>query len=48
MYITECTLELQWLSSGQLAELAGGQGELVPLKLQRDGSLRLGNTILTP
>lgn len=47
MYITECTLELQGLSRGELAELAGGQSELVTLKLQSDGSLRLGDTILT-
>lgn len=46
MYITECTLELQGLSSGQLAELAGGQSELVTLKLQRDRSLWLGDSIL--
>lgn len=47
MYFTECTLELQGLSSGELAELAGGQSELVALKLQSDRSLWLGDTILT-
>lgn len=47
MYITECTLELQGLSGRELAELAGGQSELVTLKLQSDGSLWLGDTILT-
>lgn len=47
MYITECTLELQGLSGGELAQLAGGQSELVALKLQSDRSLWLGYTILT-
>jgi len=47
MYITECTLELQGLSGGELAQLAGGQSELVTLKLQSDRSLWLGDTILT-
>lgn len=47
MYITECTLELQGLPGGELAKLAGGQSELVALKLQSDRSLRLGDTILT-
>lgn len=47
MYITECTLELQGLSCGKLPELAGGQSELVPLKLQSDRRLWLGDTILT-
>lgn len=47
MFITESTLELQGLSGGELAELARGQSELVTLKLQRDGSLRLGDAILT-
>lgn len=47
MYITECTLELQGLSSRELAELAGGQSELVTLKLQSDRGLWLGYTILT-
>lgn len=47
MYITECTLELQGLSGGELAELAGRQGELVALKLQSDRSLWLRDTILT-
>lgn len=42
MYITECTLELQRLPGGELAKLAGGQGKLVSLKLQSDGSLWLG------
>ena len=47
MYITECTLELQGLSGGQLAKLAGRQSELVALKLQSDRSFWLGDTILT-
>lgn len=47
MYITECTLELQGLSSRELAELAGGQSELVTLKLQSNRSLRLRDSILT-
>lgn len=47
MYITECTLELQGLAGGELAQLAGGQGELVALELQSDGSLWLGDPILT-
>lgn len=47
MYITECTLELQGLSSGELAELAVGQSELVPLKLQGDRSLWLRDAVLT-
>lgn len=47
MYITECTLELQRLSRGELAELTGRQRELVALKLQRDRGLWLGDSILT-
>lgn len=47
MYITECTLELQGLSGGELAELAWRQSELVSLKLQSDRSLWLGDAILT-
>lgn len=47
MYFTECTLELQGLPCGELAELAGGQSKLVALKLQSDRSLCLGDTILT-
>lgn len=46
MYITECTLELQGLPSGKLAELARRQSKLVTLKLQSDRSLWLGDTIL--
>lgn len=47
MYITECTLKLQGLSSGELSELTGWQSKLVPLKLKRDWSLRLRDTSLT-
>lgn len=47
MYITECTLELQGLSGGELSQLAGGQGELVALELQGHRSLRLGDPVLT-
>lgn len=46
VYITECTLELQGLPCGELSELARGQGELVTLELQRDGGLRLGDSVL--
>lgn len=45
--ITKCTLKLQRLSSGQLAKLAGGQSELIALKLQCDRRLWLGDTIVT-
>lgn len=41
------TLELKRLSSGELAQLAGRQSELVSLELQSDGSLRLRDAILT-
>lgn len=47
IFITECTLELKGLSSSELAQLAGGQGELVALKLQSYRSLWLGDSILT-
>lgn len=46
MYITECTLELQGLSGGELTELTRGQRKLVALKLQSDRCLRLGDSIL--
>lgn len=45
--IYEYTLELKRLSSGELAQLAGGQSKLVSLELQSYRSLRLGDTILT-
>lgn len=45
--VCECTLELKGLSSGELAQLAGRQRELVPLELQSYWSLRLGDAILT-
>lgn len=45
--IHEFTLELKRLSSGELAQLAGGQSELVSLELQSYWSLRLGDAILT-
>lgn len=47
MHTTTCTLEMQGLSSCQLAQLARGQSELVALKLQRNRSLWLGDTIMT-
>lgn len=47
IYITECTLELQGLSCGELTELAGGQRELVALELQSDRRLWLRDAILT-
>ncbi len=47
MDITESTLELQGLSGSELTELAGGQSELVTLKLQSDRSLWLGDSVLT-
>lgn len=45
--ISEFTLELKRLSSGELAQLAGRQSELVSLELQGYWSLRLGDAILT-
>lgn len=42
-----CTLEMQGLSSCQLAELARRQSKLVALKLQRDRSLWLGDAVMT-
>lgn len=47
MYTKMCTMEMQGLSSCQLAELARRQSKLVALKLQSNGSLRLGDTVMT-
>lgn len=47
MYTKPCTMEMQGLSSCQLAQLAGRQGKLVALKLQSNGSLWLGDTVMT-
>lgn len=40
-------MEVQGLSSRQLAELARRQSELVALKLQSNGSLWLGDAVMT-
>lgn len=45
--ITECTLKLQGLASGELAKLTRGQGELIALELQGHRGLRLGDAPLT-
>ena len=47
MYITECTLELQWLPRCELSQLAGGQRELIALELKGDRGLWLGDPVLT-
>lgn len=43
-----CTLQLQGLAGRELTELAVGQGELVPLELQRDRGLGLGHSTRRP
>lgn len=47
MYTKTCTMEMQGLSSCQLAELARRQSKLVALKLQSNRSLWLGDTVMT-
>lgn len=43
-----CTLQLQGLAGRELTELAVGQGEFVPLELQRHRGLGLGHSTWRP